>query len=225
MAGKKVKDSWREAVDFQEDTLATLETQWLEGGSVPSLLILRTMVTHENIHLFNEEKLGQEDTLLYHVDNFLPLHQDASQLLMSLEKLYGFPRSEIEVLLQALDSTDLREADKMKALFYILMEDMGGDIDTYLTDYIAALVTESRATYALLICEADGDDGSDVLHCYLELDGGQVRIHNVKRTGPDEDELERIVLENPTEEEMEVHRSLGPFFKGEEEDDSAVECN
>jgi hypothetical protein len=224
----KVDNLWAEAVSFQEETFALFAERWLNGNSTPSLLFLKSTVSHENLHLFSEDKLGKEGTLIYHVDNFLPLNQDPDMLLRSLEKLYNFTRPEIDLMLQAMDGLDLKEPEKKKALFYVLMDDREADIDSYLEDYIRLLVRESHAESAVLICEADMEEGGDCLHCYLEMDDGQVRILNIKRWGPDlKEDLEYVVLDHPDFEALNEHRTLGPFFPdpSEEEDDiNAITC-
>ena len=221
----KITDLWREAVQFQEDTLMLVEEKWREGHTTPSLLFLKTTVSSQNVHLFSEDRLGQEGTLLYHVDNFLPLNQDADMLLVSLERLYGVGRSEIDVMLQAMADLEMKESDRKKALFYVLMDNLEQDIDSYLEDYISLLVVESHANSVILICEADMDDGGDCLHCYLEMEDGRIRVHNIQRWGPEPDDMERIILEDPSEEDMHEHVSLGPFFHPyEEQDDSLIIC-
>lgn len=211
----KITDDWRDAIKFQEGITAMMSDLWIQGLSAPSIVFMQAIVTHDNLHLFSSDKLGETETLLYPLDNFHPSNQDPQQLLQSLTRLYSIDSSTIETTMQALEDVVPNQRERARALFYVLMQDIGKDIEEYLEDYISVLLKESKSHFMVLACESETLEDDPCFHVYLEMEDGRVRIHNVVKKvveGSEDVEIEHVMVESDSVEDVFEILPLGPFF-------------
>ena len=213
-----ILDDWVSSKKSQRDSLLAFVEPWIEGNTLPTLLMLRTIITHENIHLFDPLMIGKEGVLIYNMDDFVPANQKTERLLHSLTVLYGVNAGDIAGYLESMTEVLKEERSRVNALFYLLLEELEKDTEDYMTDYIRLLTEEARAYSVIMVFERFDEAETDCLQSYLEMEDGRVCLLTLKLEENNEPIITQVLTCNEAEDIDDI-AFYGTFFPPMDDED------